>query len=176
MRVAQACLASQFGGLQFSIDHVFSSELDKDKRVFLRDLMRPKQLFGDVGGLAGGRARNLSRCSDNSEGGQGEGGEGEGGVEEDISSVNLVVAGFPCKDVSSLNRSSAKSVRVISQMNGKTGATFSKIIRYQAKHKQLANMSLYENVPGLAKAPRANGHVLTCTNQNWRPQCSSWMS
>ena len=51
-------------------------------------------------------------------------------------------------------------------MNGKTGATFSKIIRYQAKHKQLANMSLYENIPGLAKAPRVNGQVLTMHESN----------
>eukprot|EP00959_Pyramimonas_sp_CCMP1952_P004742 99515-Pyramimonas_sp.AAC.1 len=48
VKVAKPLLVEEFGEIDFTIDHTFSSEIDPSKREFLRDMVKPSALFGDV--------------------------------------------------------------------------------------------------------------------------------
>ena len=71
-------------------------------------------------------------------------------------SVAFVVGGFPCKDVSFLNKLRVEHKFVVRMAKGKTGSTLAKILEYQRKHGGgNVKMGLYENVVGLASPPKS---------------------
>lgn len=138
--VARAELDPIFGNSMLSVDHQFSSEIDDKKRAFLEDLIEGMQKsYGDIGELSGDQAANLRNHS----------------AMEDIPSVKLVIGGFPCKDVSSLNTARADNKFVVQMQDGKTGGTFAKILKYLQRHGDSVLMGMWENVVGLASPPKA---------------------
>ena len=138
--VAEEMLNPVFGVSGFGVDHMFSAEIDPQKRALLEDINNMGKSYGNVGDLTEDQAPNFKNH----------------GELEPIPSVAFVVGGFPCKDVSFLNKLRAEHKFVVQMAKGKTGSTLAKILEYQRKHGGgTVKMGLYENVVGLASPPKS---------------------
>jgi len=133
--------SDKFPDVSVVFRHAFSSELDPKKREFLIDMFSMSsdpdgQLFGDVCTLSSGDA--VPNYAKNSE-------------KVEPNDFNILVGGFPCKDVSSRNPNRRRNRENVAKRRGKTGSCFSGIIELQ-KTKQASEQlfSIYENVLGLA--------------------------
>lgn len=170
-------LDPEFGEASFEVNHVLSSEMDASKRNFIRKMCKPEKLFGNAAVLSSKDAPNYASEDKSSW--------------ATVPESDIVVAGFPCKDVSRLNPLARQHTAVVASMSGKTGTAFEAILNYQARwtgggppedqgvqQKTLQRTSsgaitirgklgLYENVKGLTSAPtQADGSKGTIYESN----------
>ena len=78
----------------------------------------------------------------------------QGGANMAVSSVDDLVAGFPCQDVSRLlSNSAALNYNVICEGTKRTGGVFRSILSYLRAHPELESL-ITENVLGLSRCSR----------------------
>jgi hypothetical protein len=112
------------------VKHHFSAEIDATKQAYIERNFRPRILFRDVRELGEENATTATTAY---------------GAEEPIpGNLDILVAGFVCKDLSSLN-----SKRKTVDDQGETGDTWRAIYHY-AKHFQ-PGIVLLENVKNVGK-------------------------
>ena len=116
------------------ITHAFSCENQKRKREWItsnfgKDL---QALFGDVHELSADSAYDFVSQQ-----------------HVPIPRVDLLIAGFVCKSVSTENNDRGKYVDCIQQSAGQTGDTFAGVFAYIARHRP--QLVVLENVEGLVK-------------------------
>jgi site-specific DNA-cytosine methylase len=134
-------LAKALGG-KFPIEHTFSCEFDGKKREWIKDNFPSlKMLFGDVLDLRTGTAFNYITNQDTS-----------------VPKVDIVIAGFVCKSVSSENNDREKFANCIKEAIGKTGETFDGVMGYVTKYRP--RIVVCENVTGLVKKNRGAEPVI----------------
>ena len=160
-QAAGKILDPMFGNSNFEIDHRFSSEVDNAKREFIEKIVNPPQSFKDVVDLAQSKARNWKVATS----------EADMGSVVEVATVQWLVGGFPCKDVSPLNPCKVQHMRNVFKLEGKTGGTFGKILRackrQQDEHPGSLWMILLENVKGLASPPKGkDGTPLSIEDSN----------
>lgn len=116
---------------QLCVEHTFSCEFDPRKREWIKENFPTlKLLFGDVNELKTGTATNWL-------------------TEEVVTvpKVDVVIAGFVCKSVSTENNEREKFSNCIKEGCGKTGETFDGVIGYVKKYRP--SVVIMENVKGL---------------------------
>lgn len=122
--------------LGLKVDHTFSCEFDTKKQQWITDNFPDlKLLFKDVkevGKSEDGMALNVIS-----------------GEREKVPEVDLVIAGFVCKSVSSENNDRHKYKSCIDKGIGSTGETFSGVEAYVKRYSP--KVVICENVAGLAK-------------------------
>ena len=157
--ILEPMFGSQFGKSEFSISHVFSTEVEDEKRRFIQHVMSATHSFKDVEELTSETQRweTQQMIIDRAAGEE---------RKVKIPKVNFLVGGFPCKDVASMNKNRGQNDRNVWECKGKTGRTFFHICRYLEEHHPL--MCLFENVKGLAKLPKnaTTGEVGTIHDSN----------
>lgn len=122
-------LAHALGNL--SVEHTFSCEFDAKKRQWITEnFPQLPLLFGDVMELKKGKAMNYIT-----------------GETAEVPQVDVVIAGFVCKSVSTENNDREKFKNCIKEASGKTGETFDGVMGYVAKFKP--SIVICENVKGL---------------------------
>ncbi len=121
-------------GVQLEIDHVFSAESCLDKRAFIRTLFPGTIVFDDVLPLHSGR------------------GTVEGVDTTVTGGFRHLIAGFPCKTASSLNRAfaSARNRTCIANRTDVTGQVFWQVFELARKHLDTLEFIVLENVLQLA--------------------------
>ena len=120
----------------YSFMHLFSCENDPDKQAWVREHWPGlPQLFSDICQLHTGRCLNVLA-----------------GLEEDVPAVDIFIAGFVCKSLSSENNQRAAHADCISAGTGKTGSTFEGLRRYVQRVRP--KIVICENVVGLLKRNR----------------------
>lgn len=82
--VVKENLETEFTPTDFDVHHSFSSEMDKNKRDFIKDLVAPKHLFGNASLLTSEQTIDYTDASL---------------AADQPPGVDLLLAGFPCKDV-----------------------------------------------------------------------------
>jgi len=113
------------------IEHTFSCEFDPKKQQWIKDNFPSlKMLFGDVMELKTGMAHNYITNEAVA-----------------VPSVDIVIAGFVCKSVSTENNERAMYKNCIKEATGKTGETFDGVMGYVKRYKP--TVVICENVKGL---------------------------
>jgi len=113
------------------VEHTFSCEFDPKKQQWIKDNFPSlKMLFGDVMQLKTGMAHNYITNE-----------------EVAVPSVDIVIAGFVCKSVSTENNERAMYKNCIKEASGKTGETFDGVMGYVKRYKP--SVVICENVKGL---------------------------
>ena len=113
--------------------HVFSCECDPDKQAWVREHWPGlPMLFPDICQLHTGRCLNVMA-----------------GLEADVPAVDIFIAGFVCKSVSSENNERGTHGACIVSGTGKTGSTFEGLRRYVQEIRP--KIVICENVVGLLK-------------------------
>lgn len=127
---------------QLVVEHTFSCEYDKRKRAWIKDNFPDlKILFGDVNELKDGIARNH--------------------ITNELVSVpyvDIVIAGFVCKSVSTENNARQKFADCINEACGKTGETFDGVMGYVKRY--APSIVICENVLGLVKRNKGKEPVI----------------
>ena len=126
----------------------FCSDSDKHVRSFLHHMVRPSFLFPDCKALVASHALDDSNTL------------------VKVPAVHLLVAGYPCPDVSRLNAEAKASRPLVMQGRLRTGGVFKEgILGYCKQHvKEAANAegdlkaALTENVVGLADVDATDGN------------------
>lgn len=115
------------------IEHVFSCENDPRKQKWISESFPAvKLLFSDVREVGAGQAVNVLT-----------------GEKVAVPPVDVVVAGFVCKSVSSENNNRVRFKHCIDEGSGSTGVTFSGVQAYVSWAKP--SLVICENVVGLTK-------------------------
>ena len=118
--------------------HTFSCELDTDKQAWVREnCPNVPFIFPDICELHTGRCVDVIS-----------------GVEVDVPPVDIFIAGFVCKSVSSENTQRGTHAACIAEGTGKTGTTFDGLRRYVQNVRP--KLVICENVPGLLKRNRGS--------------------
>ena len=118
---------------QINIEHTFSCEYDGRKRAWIQDNFgKLKCLFADVKDLCTGVALNYIA-----------------GETVLVPAVDIVIAGFVCKSVSTENNARAQFANCINDVVGKTGETFAGVMGYIRRYNPA--VVICENVEGLVK-------------------------
>jgi len=130
-------LAAALGaiGLNMASQQVFGCEVNEDKLNFI-SMMLPGvalHLFKDANGLSFRYAKDFITR-----------------VPVLVPGCFLLLAGFPCTDVSSKNPKHKEHGNICRDEGGKTGSVFAAIIAYLAAHPEVA-IVIFENVMGLLK-------------------------
>lgn len=113
------------------VEHTFSCENDTRKQKWIKQNFPDlRLLFDDVKVLHIGRAYSIVT-----------------GEVEDVPQVDIVIAGFVCKSVSTQNADRDLYADCINDETGMTGETFSGVMKYVKKYKPA--MVICENVLGL---------------------------
>ena len=113
--------------------HTFSCESDPEKQAWLREHFPHLPLiFSDICQLHTGRCLNVVT-----------------GLEADVPAVDIFIAGFVCKSVSSENNQRDTHGTCIAAGTGKTGSTFDGLRRFVEKVRP--KIVICENVVGLLK-------------------------
>ena len=119
---------------QLDLRHVFACESDESRRSYIMTAFAAlPTVFCDVGILVEGEAvnaasTNLSLAA--------------------VERVALFIAGFSCKDVSSMNPCASSNRNIVSSKSKQTGSTWEGCRSYLVRHQPL--MALFENVSNLA--------------------------
>ena len=117
--------------------HRFSSEIAEDKRNFIESIFPDIPcMFGAVETLE--FEKSISYHD-----------KGRRMLPKSVPSVDWAFAGFPCKDVSTLNSNKKKFKSVIAEGGSKTGSCFQSILRWVRAHGGALNIIWFENVVGL---------------------------
>ncbi|CAK0904682.1 unnamed protein product, partial [Prorocentrum cordatum] len=115
--------------------HVFSCDIKESARRFIMTFRRPQYLFGDVAGMSAPRA--FDRISSSTVGVPG--------------SLDVLIAGFVCGDVSSLNVHQGANKDCIAKGTKRTGSTFKGVLDYVAS--RFPRVMLLENVEAMNCKP-----------------------
>lgn len=122
---------SQVLGGRLAVEHTFSCEFDPRKRAWITDNFPSlKLLFGDVNELRTGKAMNYVTNESVA-----------------VPAVDILIAGFVCKSVSTENNEREKYSDCINEACGKTGETFDGTMAYVRKFRP--RLVVCENVRGL---------------------------
>ena len=114
-------------GLKFC--HRYACERDPRKQDFLTNVLKPDLLFQDAGELASRTARDVYT-----------------GQEVEIPEVDIGIAGFVCKTLSTLNfRTAHMRRKCIPEGQGKSGKTWFQVRNWLKQHQ--VKIVLLENVP-----------------------------
>mmetsp|Transcript_43589 Transcript_43589/g.81366 ORF Transcript_43589/g.81366 Transcript_43589/m.81366 type:complete len:449 (+) Transcript_43589:68-1414(+) len=114
-----------------NIEHTFSCEYNPAKQEWIKaNFPNLEYLFGDVNELKTGFAFNHVD-----------------GEKVRVPAVDIVIAGFVCKSVSTENNDREKFANCIQEACGQTGETFNGVIGYVRKYKP--SLVICENVKGL---------------------------
>ena len=124
-------LAKAVPGLFFA--HIFSCEFDERKQLWIKDnFPKLEYLFGDVNELSNRSGKAMNHIT---------------GKKVTVPAVDIVVAGFVCKSVSTENNERSRYANCIREGIGKTGETFDGVMAYVRKFRPA--MVICENVKGL---------------------------
>eukprot|EP00959_Pyramimonas_sp_CCMP1952_P460336 9479686-Pyramimonas_sp.AAC.1 len=149
-------------GVDAKVSHVFSAELDEQKRSFLMDMYDMSKngikLYGDV--------KNLDKLTAPDYAGNRGSGKGQEVPESAIGEFDILFAGFPCKDASDYNTFREKHRKNVCMKIGKTGKAFSGILGLLNEHGAKTLLTILENVKGLAVPPTENGEKKTIHESN----------
>ena len=127
---------------KLNIEHTFSCECDARKRAWIRDNFgKLKHLFGDVKELCSDEAHNYITETNTP-----------------VPAVDIVIAGFFCKSVSSENNERRKYSNCINNAVGKAGETFKGVMDYVRRHNPA--VVICENVEGLVKRNEVRDPVI----------------
>ena len=127
----------RFGG-DFAFETEFSCDRDPKVRLFLRTMFgeqEVKKLFKECSEVASSTRKAPDDLKD--------------GGDSEVPSVMDLVAGFPCKDVSSLLRSVENNRSVIRNGAKRSGGVFANILEYLREHDESIESVMLENVVGL---------------------------
>lgn len=105
-------------GCQLSFRHVWSCELKPRKRAWIRDNFKPSHLFRDLWELAKGEAWDVAQGED----------EPHRRLVP-VPAVDILIAGFSCKDASRLNIHHTQRLDAVQKGVGTTGSTFEAFMR-----------------------------------------------
>ena len=117
--------------------HMFSCEINSEKRNFISQCVEVNQIFGDVFFLAGPDAKGYDY---------------KGCRVSSAPQVGGIVFGFPCQDGSALNPNRSQNRKVVAEGNGRTGTVFHLCLKHIKDHQPGFWFGLAENVLGLAHA------------------------
>ncbi|CAE7294669.1 unnamed protein product, partial [Symbiodinium necroappetens] len=168
-------------GGECSMEHVFSCEQDSRKQMFLLKMFRNTWNDADMRALF--EDTEVLR--------QGPGAQAHDQVSGSSATVPMctdLFMGFPCQDISKLNRNAAENADVIRNRGLRTGRVFDDVVAYvqQTLNVQASDVEgldlpensltdpdsfrglVLENVPGLLEGPRG---VNPATGDPW---CSNW--
>ena len=121
-------------GVPCAVDHLFSAEINPRKQKFLKKVFPTlRQLFCSVHDIKGTHAKNLLTDAFVS-----------------IAGGMIVIAGFPCTDISSLNCAAKRNRGTVRRGNLRTGSCLHSILAYVAAHSDEVRILILENVKGLA--------------------------
>lgn len=127
-----------------TFEHSLSAEMNPRKRHFLRHTREGmRALFGDVRELKGADAVDYLK-GDSAK---------KSKHRTKVPDVNVLISGFPCKSVSSLNSQRAFNRSVVKDHAGNTGSAFGGLVDFLKEHGDGVRMVLFENVVGLAAPP-----------------------
>lgn len=125
-------LAKALAGKLF-VEHTFSCEFDKKKQGWIKDNFPSlKYLFADVNELSGADGKAFNYIT---------------GEKDAVPAVDIMIAGFVCKSVSTENNQRQKYANCIREGIGKTGETFEGVMAYVRKFQP--SVVICENVKGL---------------------------
>ncbi|CAE7512728.1 unnamed protein product [Symbiodinium sp. CCMP2592] len=160
-------LAMKQLGAPMQLDHVWSCEKDPMKRAFIRHLFTGmkdpsedlKSLYEDTASLRAGPGASIHNVLTESI--------------EKLKPCEELWMGFPCQDVSKLNRQAPDNVSVVRQAGKRTGKVFDDAVRFaEATQKQEQQGTenkfrgmILENVMGLLDAPKGRNPE---TREHWR--------
>ena len=105
-------------GCQVSFRHVWACELKPRKRAWIRDNFKPDHLFRDLWELAKGEAVDVAKGEDESH-----------RRLVPVPAVDILIAGFSCKDASRLNIHHKHRLDAVVKGVGTTGSTFEAFMR-----------------------------------------------
>jgi site-specific DNA-cytosine methylase len=115
------------------VKHVFSCEFNERKRSWITaNFPNLKLLFGDVNELSARSGKAMNHIT---------------GEKVTVPAVDMVIAGFVCKSVSTENNKRSMYANCIREGFGKTGETFDGVMAYVRKFKPA--IVICENVKGL---------------------------
>lgn len=141
---------------KIEMEHVFSCEIDKYKREFIKRTTNPPLLFNDVKELASGKTHAHDEKTKRK-------------VPKDF---NILVAGTDCKDFSTLNKS-RKSLNG----GGKSDVTFHSVLKFTAIHQpaivvleNVANCPIGEMIAKFEDIGYIGVHKKVCTSEYILPQ------
>lgn len=134
--LAMNAIAKALEGRQgaFEVQHCFSCEIDKDKQLFLRKNFAFDALFNDVCELGDETAHD----------------ELSGQRVAVPTGLDIIIAGFSCKDLSGMNRFK-KSLEEM----GTSGTTLQGCLDYILRHRP--RIAIFENVKNIALLDSATG-------------------
>jgi site-specific DNA-cytosine methylase len=130
-------------GARLRFEHQFACEIKPEKQRFLKAMHPSMQLlFEDSATLDSATSMDVIT-----------------GKAQDVPSVRGIVAGFPCTDVSRLNKHSKSSSNksCAARKSQRTGKVFDDIIRHMKVHHHDSEWCVLENVLALASGPREKG-------------------
>jgi site-specific DNA-cytosine methylase len=132
MNAIAKALEGRQGG--FEVQHCFSCEIDKDKQLFLRKNFAFDALFNDVCELGDETAHD----------------ELSGQRVAVPTGLDIIIAGFSCKDLSGMNR-----FRKNLEEMGTSGTTLQGCLDYILRHRP--RIAIFENVKNIALLDSATG-------------------
>jgi site-specific DNA-cytosine methylase len=133
-------------GCDVSFQHVWACELSPRKRDWIRANFKPEHLFRDLKEVATGEAWDVAA------------GEGEAHRRlVPVPAVDILIAGFSCKDASALNVHRASRLDAVQTGAGTTGSTFQAFVKLLGGMTPRPRFCLLENVPGLAQKDKTTG-------------------
>ena len=141
-----AARLSALTGCTVSFKHVWACELSPRKRDWIRTNFKPDFLFRDLKEVAMGQAWDVA--------------DGEGETlrrHVPVPAVDILIAGFSCKDASSLNIHRTTRRDACHTGTGTTGSTFGAFMKLLGGMTPRARLCLLENVPGLAHEDKTSG-------------------
>jgi len=125
-------LAKALAGKLF-VEHTFSCEFCPKKQGWIKDNFPSlKFLFGDVNELSAESGKAFNHIT---------------GEQDIVPAVDIIIAGFVCKSVSTENNQRQKYANCIREGIGKTGETFDGVMAYVRKFQP--SVVICENVKGL---------------------------
>ncbi len=127
-----------FGGPRVVVKHCFSVELNPAKRAFIRKLFPSlRHLYADAHEAMGEPMNFIT------------------GEREALPECRMLVAGFPCVDVSAINHRANQHRDTVSMAAGRTGSVFCSICAF-LEARPTVEVVVLENVPGLAVASKSH--------------------
>lgn len=138
-------VAEHLLGARLRIKHHFSCEKKPAKQQFIMQMFDVPFVFEDCCELQG---KTASECRSQ--------------TKQPVPDVAVLLAGFPCTDVSSLNRlgNTPETRSCIGRADLRTGAVFAAICQHINAHKSQMQFIILENVCALARPPK-EGNTIT---------------
>ena len=137
---------SALTGCNVSFHHVWACELSARKRDWIRSNFKPDHLFRDLKEVATGQAWDVV--------------DGEDETlrrHVPVPAVDILVAGFSCKDASRLNIHHKVRLDAVEKGAWTTGSTFEAFMKLLGGMTPRPRLCLLENVPGLADRDKTTG-------------------